>query len=175
VVEGFISLYSALCPPFYKQILSIGLSGTPARDPLFPLMQLVFSIKSRASGWTSFRRTGIEGSTFASRLRGGRIPFEVRRHYANFSHRAQSWKAPRRVVAKVEWHPGELYPRVCFIVTNLPRPAERVVGFYNQRGTCEQWIKEGKNALKWTRLPASKNPRKELPSTWTEGRLGDVG
>ena len=31
-------------------------------------------------------------------------------------------------------------------------PAERVVGFYNQRGTCEQWIKEGKNALKWTRL-----------------------
>jgi hypothetical protein len=27
---------------------------------------------------------------------------------------------PRRVVAKVEWHPGELYPRVGFIVTNLP-------------------------------------------------------
>jgi hypothetical protein len=30
------------------------------------------------------------------------------------------------VVAKVEWHPGELYPRVGFIVTNLSRPAERV-------------------------------------------------
>ena len=58
----------------------------------------------------------------------------------------------RRVVAKVEWHPGELYPRVGFIVTNLTRSAERVVGFYNQRGTCEQWIKEGKNAVKWTRL-----------------------
>jgi hypothetical protein len=55
-------------------------------------------------------------------------------------------------VAKVEWHPGELYPRVGFIVTNLSRPTERVVGFYNQRGTCEQWIKEGKNAIKWTRL-----------------------
>ena len=37
---------------------------------------------------------------------------------------------PRRVVAKVEWHPGELYPRVGFIVTNLSRPAERVVAFY---------------------------------------------
>ena len=24
--------------------------------------------------------------------------------------------------------------------------------FYNQRGTTEQWIKEGKNAVKWTRL-----------------------
>ena len=59
---------------------------------------------------------------------------------------------PRRVVAKVEWHPGELYPRVGFIVTNLARPAERVVAFYNQRGTCEQWIKEGKGAIKWTRL-----------------------
>ena len=37
-------------------------------------------------------------------------------------------------------------------MTNLARPAERVVAFYNQRGTCEQWIKEGKNATNWTRL-----------------------
>jgi hypothetical protein len=36
-------------------------------------------------------------------------------------------------------------------VTNLVRPAKRV-RFYNQRGTAEQWIKEGKNAVKWTRL-----------------------
>jgi hypothetical protein len=55
-------------------------------------------------------------------------------------------------VAKVEWHPGELYPRVGFIVTNLTRPAQRVVAFYNQRGTAEQYIKEGKNAVTWTRL-----------------------
>ena len=51
---------------------------------------------------------------------------------------------------------GELYPRVGFIVTNLSRPAERVVAFYNQRGTAEQWIKEGKNAIKWTRLSCRK-------------------
>jgi hypothetical protein len=55
-------------------------------------------------------------------------------------------------VAKVEWHNGELFPHVGFIVTNLTRPAKRVVRFYNQRGTAEQWIKEGKNAVKWTRL-----------------------
>jgi hypothetical protein len=30
--------------------------------------------------------------------------------------------------------------------------SERVVAFYNKRGTCEQWIKEGKGAIKWTRL-----------------------
>jgi transposase len=65
---------------------------------------------------------------------------------ANFTYQAGSWTKPRRVIAKVEWHPGELYPRVGFIVTNMSRPAERVVAFYNKRGTCEQWIKEGKGA-----------------------------
>ena len=54
--------------------------------------------------------------------------------------------------AKVEWHQGELYPRVGFIVTNLRRPAERISKFYHGRGTAEQWIKEGKQALRWTRL-----------------------
>src|SRR6266568_3966283 len=58
----------------------------------------------------------------------------------------------RRVVAKVEWHPGELYPRVGFIVTNMSRQPERVAAFYNKRGTCEQWIREGKGAIRWTRL-----------------------
>jgi hypothetical protein len=82
----------------------------------------------------------------------GRPPNEVRRFHANFSYQAGSWTKPRRVVAKVEWHSGELYPRVGFIVTNMTRPAERVVAFYNKRGTCEQWIKEGKGAIKWTRL-----------------------
>ena len=72
--------------------------------------------------------------------------------YAGFLYQAKSWDRVRRVVAKVEWHNGELFPRVGFIVTNLSRPAKRVVRFYNQRGTAEQWIKEGKNAVKWTRL-----------------------
>jgi hypothetical protein len=82
----------------------------------------------------------------------GRPPHEVRRTYASFRYQAQSWSRSRRVVAKVEWHPGELYPRVGFLVTNLSRPPERVVAYYNQRGTAEQWIKEGKNAVRWTRL-----------------------
>jgi hypothetical protein len=82
----------------------------------------------------------------------GRPPHEVRRYYASFSYQAQSWNKPRHVVAKVEWHPGELYPRVGFIVSNLARSPEGIVAFYNQRGTCEQYIKEGKNAIKWTRL-----------------------
>jgi hypothetical protein len=82
----------------------------------------------------------------------GRPPHEVRRYYASFSYQAQSWNKSRHVVAKVEWHPGQLCPTVGFIVSNLPRSAEGIVAFYNQRGTCEQYIKEGKNAVKWTRL-----------------------
>ncbi len=92
----------------------------------------------------------------------GRPPNHVRRYHASFSYQAGSWDKKRRVVAKVEWHPGELYPRVGFIVTNLSRPAERVVAFYNQRGTAEQWIKEGKNAIKWTRLSCRKFRNNEV-------------
>jgi hypothetical protein len=82
----------------------------------------------------------------------GRPPRKPQVFHASFTYQTQSWTRPRRVVAKVEWHQGELYPRVGFIVTNLTRPAERVSKFYNGRGTAEQWIKEGKLALRWTRL-----------------------
>ena len=58
----------------------------------------------------------------------------------------------RRVVAKVEFHFGELFPRVGFIVTNLSLPSRAAVRSYNKRGTAKQWIKEGKQAAHWTRL-----------------------
>ena len=76
--------------------------------------------------------------------------------YHDFAYQAQSWHLPRRVVAKVEWHQGELFPRVGFIVTNLSYPPKGIVRFYNGRGTAEQWIKEGKCALNWTRLSCHK-------------------
>ena len=72
--------------------------------------------------------------------------------YKGFLYQAESWKTARRVVAKVEHHPGELFPRVGFIVTNMTLPSRAVVRFYNKRGTAEQWIKEGKQAVKMTRL-----------------------
>ena len=72
--------------------------------------------------------------------------------HKSFLYQAASWKSARRVVAKVEHHLGELFPRVGFIVTNLTLPSRAVVRFYNKRGTAEQWIKEGKQAVKMTRL-----------------------
>ncbi len=72
--------------------------------------------------------------------------------YRSFQYQAASWDRPRRVIVKVEHHLGELFPRVGFIVTALTGPNRAVVRFYNQRGTAEQWIKEGKEATHWTRL-----------------------
>ena len=72
--------------------------------------------------------------------------------YQSFLYQAASWKKARRVVAKVEFHFGELFPRVGFIVTNLTASSQAVVRFYNKRGTAEQWMKEGKQAAAMTRL-----------------------
>jgi hypothetical protein len=55
-------------------------------------------------------------------------------------------------VATIEFHLGDLFPKIGFIVTNCCLPNKRVLAFYNDRGTAEQHIKEGKHALKWTRL-----------------------
>jgi YD repeat-containing protein len=82
----------------------------------------------------------------------GRPSYKPKVFYESFSYQAQSWDRPRRVVAKVEWHWDELFPRVGFIVTNMTGWSRKVVHFYNQRGTAEQWIREGKHAVRWTRL-----------------------
>jgi len=82
----------------------------------------------------------------------GRPSHKPKVFYHSFQYQAKSWQQSRRVVAKVEWHAGELFPRVGFIVTNLNKRSKNVVKFYNGRGTAEQWIKEGKNAVKWTKL-----------------------
>ena len=72
--------------------------------------------------------------------------------YHSSQYQAKSWQQARRVMAKVEWHADKLCPRVGFIVTIFSWRSKNVVKFYNGRGTAEQWIKEGKNAIKWTKL-----------------------
>ena len=72
--------------------------------------------------------------------------------YKSFRYQAASWSVARRVVAKVEFHVGEPFARVGFIVTNLAASNRAVARFYNQRGTAKQWIKEGKQAAAMTRL-----------------------
>jgi hypothetical protein len=115
-----------------------------------------------------YRFLESEGYLYAIRLKGNKILYGKIEHlltrpvgrppkkpivmYHSFRYQAASWNIDRRVVAKIEWHAGELFPRVGFIVTNLRLKSSNVVKFYNKRGTAEQWIKEGKYALNWTRL-----------------------
>jgi Transposase DDE domain group 1 len=82
----------------------------------------------------------------------GRPSYKPVVRFKSFLYQAASWTTARRVVAKVEFHCGELFPRVGFIVTSLAVSSRAVVRFYNKRGTAERWIKEGKQAVKMTRL-----------------------
>jgi hypothetical protein len=86
----------------------------------------------------------------------GRPSYKPKILYRSFYYQAQGWPKARRVVAKVEWHSGELFPKVGFLVTNLNWDSKNVIKFYNKRGTAEQYIKEGKNAVKWTKLSCEK-------------------
>lgn len=85
----------------------------------------------------AFGKVLQEGIAHLLRRAVGRLSNGVRRFCASFSYQAGSSSKKRHVVAKVGWHPDELYPWVGFIVTNLNLPAERVVAFFNQRGTVE--------------------------------------
>jgi hypothetical protein len=76
----------------------------------------------------------------------------VKRFYEEFQYQAASRDTERRVIAKIEWHPDELFPRMGFVVTNLPLEPDEITRFYNRRGTAEQHIKDGKYAFHWTRL-----------------------
>jgi len=82
--------------------------------------------------------------------------------YKGLLYRAANWKTARRVVAKVKNHAGELFPRIGFIVTNLETPNRAAVRLYDKRGTAEQWIKEGKQAVKMTRLSCHRFRSNEL-------------
>jgi hypothetical protein len=67
----------------------------------------------------------------------------------DFHYQAKSWTRPRRVVCKLEWPQGEMFPEINFIVTNSRLHRTKVVKVYNGRGDVENRIKEGKNTLRW--------------------------
>ena len=70
-----------------------------------------------------------------------------------FASQARPWDRTRRVVPKIEGHPGEMFPREGFIVPNFGGVAKPLVDFCNRRSTAEQWIKEVKEATRWTPVP----------------------
>ena len=128
---------------------------TPRADAAFPKPEIYEALEKRGVKY-AIRIPANENleRDIAELLRRpvGRPSYKPVVWYKGFLYQAASWKMARRVVAKVEFHFGELFPRVGFIVTNLSLPSRAGVRFYNKRGTAEQWIKEGKQATHWTRL-----------------------
>jgi hypothetical protein len=61
-------------------------------------------------------------------------------------------------VAKIEWHRGELFPRICFVITNSRLPAGKVIKVYNGRAEIENRI----TILTWTPLWGGRPPANSL-------------
>lgn len=89
---------------------------------------------------------GIRTKPFQKAHRAASLT-KVKRFFEDFHYQAASWDKERRVITKIEWHPGELLPPITFIVTNPPMGPDWVVRVYIQRGTSEQHITESKYAF----------------------------
>ena len=100
------------------------------------------SFSYKAQSWRKSRRARLKKRRWQAGQNPALDDLDADFHFRFVPRFARPCRHDRGVV--IEWHPGELFPRVGFIVTNLSRPAERVIAFYNQRGTAEQYIKEGK-------------------------------
>jgi hypothetical protein len=154
--DGYLPQFAVVTPDQTADI------AVARRQRFEPGTMLVFDRGyTDLDGWLDLSRQEV---SFVTRLKDnirygvvqrrpvGRPSHKPLFQYKSFLYQAESWKKARRVVAKVEFHVGELFPRVGFIVTNLETDSRAVVRFYNKRGTAEQWIKEGKQAVKMRRL-----------------------
>jgi len=72
--------------------------------------------------------------------------------YSSFSYKADSWQKSRLVYVKQHYKPNQLIPVYYFILSNIQEKANKIFDFYNQRGACENYIKEGKLNLSFARL-----------------------
>jgi hypothetical protein len=133
----------------FGELIERHLTDGRAKNTQLPLTALVRqSVYSRLAGYEDV-------GDFITKLLTrpvGRPSYKPVVRYKSFLYQAASWTKARRVVAKVEFHFDELFPRVGFIVNNFQTSNRAVVRFYSQRATAEQWIKEGKQAVAMTRL-----------------------
>lgn len=85
-------------------------------------------------------------SEFAKRMDNLRKFDAISSHviYGEFNYKAASWDKERRVVVKIEKPEGQLLYNYTFVVTNMTLFPEDVIKFYCNRGTMENFIKEGK-------------------------------
>jgi len=147
--------WRALLNPIVEQYRSLSIPKFFRGDTAFAIPELYEYLESEGYQYAiRIKANNVLREHIAHLLKRpvGRPSRKPKVFYHSFRYQAGTWGKPRRIVAKVEWHAGELFPRVAFIVTNLRLRSKNATRFYNRRGTAEQWIKEGKNAITWTRL-----------------------
>jgi len=92
----------------------------------------------------------------------GRPSQHIKRYYVSFDYQAQSWDRARRVGCQDRMASRPADPHLWLHCHQPVRSADRVSAFYNQRRKAEQYIKEGKHAIKWTRLSCQKFRNNEV-------------
>lgn len=75
--------------------------------------------------------------------------------YGEFIYKAKKWTKERRVVVKLEKKEGQMCIDYTFVVTNMTSHPESIIKFYCNRGTMENFIKEGKNGFAFDKMSSS--------------------
>lgn len=75
--------------------------------------------------------------------------------YGEFKYKAASWKKERKVVVKIEKPEGQCIYNYTFVVTNMTLFPEDIIKFYCNRGTMENFIKEGKLGLFFDKMSST--------------------
>ena len=89
--------------------------------------------------------------------------------YVNLEYQAGSWDRRHRVIHKIEWHAGNLFPRIGFIAMNSRLAVGKEVKVYNDRTEIENRIKKVKNGLRW-----EKNSCTRFEANEARLKMGDL-
>ena len=70
-------------------------------------------------------------------------------------YKAKKWTKERRVIVKLEKKEGQMCIDYTFVVTNMISYPEAIIKFYCNRGTMENFIKEGKSGFAFDKMSSS--------------------
>lgn len=144
-MEPLIAEYREAYPDI--QLYARGDSGfaTPELYDLFEDNDVKYAIRLKANS-TLIRLAQDEDRALTEATRSNMVDYAVT--YGEFLYQASSWRAPHRVMFKIEKPYGQMVHMYTFIVTNMEELGHwQVIGYYCNRGRMENFIGEGKQGF----------------------------
>jgi len=144
-MEPLIAEYRENYPSI--QLYARGDSGfaTPELYGLFEDNDVKYAIRLKINS-TLLKLAQDEDEALAGATRFNMIDYAVT--YGEFFYQASSWRAPRRVVFKIEKPYNQMTHMYTFIVTNMEELGHwQVIDYYCNRGRMENFIGEGKQGF----------------------------